>query len=161
MAETTTMNALDAVSGSLANAYVTIDGSRYLLMNLINFEGNMEVNNTEVPILGKTGKGNKPAGWTGTWSATLHYNTSIFRKVLYTYKKTGYMPPMEIQTTNADGGSATGTQSIIYKNCLINGGILSKIDVEADYLDEELEGTFDDWEMPTEFTTLAGMEANQ
>lgn len=152
------MNALDAVSGSLANAYVTINGSRYLLMQLINFEGNMEVNNVEVPILGKTGKGNKPAGWTGTWSATMHYNTSIFREVLYEYKKTGYMPPMEIQTTNEDTGAATGAQTIIYKNCLINGGILSKIDVEADYLDEEIEGTFDDWEMPEKFIPLAGMQ---
>ena len=153
-----TMNALDAVSGALAEAFVTIDGSRYHLMQLINFEGNMEVNNVEVPILGKTGKGNKPAGWKGTWSATIHYNTSIFRKVLYTYKKTGYMPPMEIQTTNEDAGSATGKQTIIYKGCLINGGILSKIDVEADYLDEDIEGTFDDWEMPNSFGILAGMQ---
>lgn len=152
------MNSLDAVSGSLAEVYVTINGSRYHLLQLINFEGNMEINTVEVPILGKTGKGNKPAGWTGTWSATLHYNTSLFREVLYEYKRTGYMPPMEIQTTNEDGGSATGAQTIVYKNCLINGGILSKIDVEADYLDEEIEGTFDDWEMPEKFTALAGMQ---
>ena len=154
-----TMNALDAVSGSLANAYITIDDKRYLLMQLINFEGSMEVNTVEVPILGRTGKGNKPAGWTGTWSATLHYNTSIFRKVLYDYKNTGYMPPMEIQTTNEDGGSGVGSQTIIYKNCLINGGILSKIDVEADYLDEDIEGTFDDWELKEQFSPLVGMEA--
>ncbi len=153
-----TMNALDAVSGALAEAYVTIDGSRYHLMQLINFEGNMEVNNVEVPIVGKTGKGNKPAGWTGTWKATLHYNTSIFRKVLYEYKKTGYMPPIEIQTENNDTATAAGSQVIIYKNCLINGGILSKIDAEADYLDEEIEGTYDDWEMPETFAMLNGME---
>lgn len=153
-----TMNALDAVSGSLANAYVTIGDKRYLMMQLINFEGNMEVNTVEVPILGRTGKGNKPAGWTGTWSATLHYNTSIFREVLYEYKKTGYMPPMEIQTTNEDAGSGVGKQTVIYYNCLINGGILSKIDVEADYLDEDVEGTFDDWKLADSFNPLAGME---
>lgn len=152
------MNSLDAVNGSLANAYVTINGSRYLLMQLINFEGKMEINSVEVPILGKTGKGNKPAGWTGTWNATMHYNTSIFREILLEYKKTGYMPPMEIQTTNEDTATAAGSQTIIYKNCLINGGVLSKIDVEADYLDEEIEGTFDDWDMPEKFTLLAGMQ---
>jgi len=152
------MNALDAVSGSLASAYVTIDGRRYLFMQLINFEGNMEVNSVEVPILGKTGKGNKPAGWTGKWSATTHYNTSIFREILLEYKKTGYMPPMEIQTTNEDSATAAGSQTIVYKGCLINGGVLSKIDVEADYLDEEIEGTFDDWDMPEKFNPLAGMQ---
>lgn len=153
-----TMNALDAVNGSLADVFVTIDNARYHLLQLINFEGTMEVNSVEVPILGRTGKGNKPAGWVGKWSATMHYNTSLFRKVLYEYKKTGYMPPMEIQTTNEDTGSATGKQTIIYKGCLINGGILSKIDVEADYLDEDVEGTFDDWDMPSQFTPLAGMQ---
>lgn len=152
------MNALDAVSGSLASAYVTIDSRRYLLMQLINFEGNMEINSVEVPILGKTGKGNKPAGWTGKWSATAHYNTSIFREILLEYKKTGYMPPMEIQTTNEDTATAAGSQTIVYKGCLINGGILSKIDVEADYLEEEIEGTFDDWDMPEKFSPLAGMQ---
>lgn len=153
-----TMNALDAVSGSLANAFATINGNRYLLMQLINFEGNMDVNTVEVPILGKTGKGNKPAGWTGTWSATMHYNTSIFREILLEYKKTGYMPAIEIQTTNEDTATAAGAQTIVYKNCLINGGILSKIDVDADYLDEDIEGTFDDWDMPEKFTHLVGMQ---
>lgn len=156
--EQNVMNALDAVNGSLADVFVTLRGNRYHLMQLINFEGNMDVNTVEVPILGKTGKGNKPAGWTGTWSATLHYNTSLFRELLYEYKNTGYMAPLEIQTTNKDTGSSVGTQTIVYKNCLINGGILSKIDVEADYLDEELEGTFDDWEIPEKFTQLAGMQ---
>lgn len=152
-----TMNAMDAMSGALAKAFVTIDGNRYLMMQLINFEGSMEVNNVEIPILGRTGKGNKPAGWTGKWSATLHYNTSVFRKVLLEYKKTGYMPPMEIQTENDDTTSSAGRQTIVYKNCLINGGILSKIDAGADYLEEDLEGTFDDWEMPETFNMLVGM----
>ena len=69
------MNAMDAISGSQAVAYVTLgDGNRYCFMQLHNFESNMAVNVTEVPILGKTGKGNKPNGWTGTWKGTAYYN---------------------------------------------------------------------------------------
>ena len=47
-------------------------------MQAINLEAKFEKNKTEVPILGKTGKGNKATGWKGTGSATFHYNTSIF-----------------------------------------------------------------------------------
>lgn len=158
MSDTMTMSAMDAVSGSLAECFATINGNRYHLMQLINFEGSVELTNSEVPILGKTGKGNKPSGWKGSWKATLHYNTSLFREMLLEYKKTGYLPPLEIQTSNEDTASSSGRQTIVYKDCLINGGILSKIDADAEYLDEELEGTFDDWDMPEQFNLLTGMQ---
>lgn len=47
---------------------------------------------------------------------------------------------------------------IILKNCLTKGGILAKFDADAETLDEELEGTFDDWEMPETFSLLNGMQ---
>ena len=52
------MNAKDAVAASLAECYVTIDGNRYNFMQAINLEASIEKTKTEVPILGKTGKGN-------------------------------------------------------------------------------------------------------
>ena len=92
------MNALDAVAGSQASAYITMaDGNRYCFMQLYSFESNMEINVAEVPILGKSGKGNKPTGWTGTWSGTAHYNQSVIRKMLLEYKRTGFMPTFDIQ----------------------------------------------------------------
>lgn len=151
------MSALDAVAGSQASAYVTIEGNRYNFMQLYNFESNMEINTTEVPILGKTGKGNKPAGWTGTWSGTAHYNQSILRKMWLEYKNTGRLPVFDIQITNEDPTTSVGRQTIILKDCLTKGGTLAKFDADSDILDEDIEGTFDDWEMPEEFSPLAGM----
>lgn len=157
MANTAIMNALDAVAGSQASAYITLNGTRYNFMQLTSFESSMEVEVTEVPILGKTGKGNKPAGWTGTWSGTAHYNQSIIRQILLEYKRTGYMPPFDIQVSNEDATSSAGRQTIILKNCLTKGGILAKFEADAEILDEDIEGTFDDWEMPEQFTVLNGM----
>lgn len=85
MADRTIMNAKDAVSASLAECFVTIGDNRYNFMQAINLEANFEKNKTEVPILGKTGKGNKATGWKGTGSATFHYNTSIFRELMKRY----------------------------------------------------------------------------
>lgn len=151
------MNAMDAVSGSQAEAYITLaDGNRYLLMQLINFESNVELNVSEVAILGKTGKGHKPNGWTGSWSATAHYNQSIFRKMLLEYKNTGKITPFDIQITNEDMSTSVGRQTVILKGCLIGGGVLGKFDADAETLDEEIEGTFDDWEMPETFRALNG-----
>jgi hypothetical protein len=80
------MNAKDAVSASLAECYVTIEGNRYNLMQAIKLEAKVEKTKSEVPILGKTGKGNKATGWKGTGSATFHYNMPIFRRLLKRYK---------------------------------------------------------------------------
>lgn len=151
------MNGADAISGSLAECYVTIDGTRYNFMQLINFDSTVEKSITDIPILGKTGKAHKASGWSGKWSATAHYNQSILRKFLLKYKKTGLDIPFDIQVTNSDPTSSVGSQTIILKNCLTEGGTLAKFDSEADYLDEDISGTFDDFEMPTEFDTLTGM----
>lgn len=152
------MNAKDAISGSLAECYITINGNRYNFMQIIDFESNVEKNKTEVPILGKTGKGNKANGWSGTFSGTAHYNQSIMRNLFYQYKETGEDTYFEIMVTNEDPTSAVGMQTVILKGCNLDGGVLAKFDANADYLDEDISGTFEDFEIPQKFTMLAGMQ---
>ena len=152
------MNAKDAVSASLAECFVTIEGTRYNFMQAINLEASIEKTKSEIPILGRTGKGNKTTGWKGSGSATFHYNTSIFREQLYRYKETGQDVYFDIQITNEDPTSSVGRQTIILKDCNVDGGILAKFDADAEYLDEDLDFTFEDWEMPEQFSHLQGMQ---
>ena len=153
-----TMNAKDAISGSLAECFVTVEGKRYNFMQAINLEASIEKNKVEVPVLGRTGKGNKANGWSGSGSATFHYNTSIFRELLLRYKNTGEDVYFDIQVTNEDPSSTVGRQTVILKDCNIDGGLLTKFDADADYLDEELEFTFEDFEIPELYKLLPGME---
>lgn len=152
------MKAKDSISAKLAECYVTIGKNRYNLMQAIEFEANFEKTKTEIPILGKTGSGNKSTGWKGTWSATLHYNTSIFRELMMNYKDTGEDVYFEIQVTNEDPTSAAGKQTVTFIDCNIDGGVLAKFDADGEYLDEEVEGTFEDFKMPDKFTLLSGMQ---
>lgn len=152
------MNAKDAVSASLAECFVTIDGNRYNFMQAINLEARFEKKKTEVPILGKTGRGNKSTGWSGTGSATFHYNTSIFRELMVRYKNTGEDLYFDIQVTNEDPTSSVGRQTVILKDCNVDGGILAKFDADADYLNEDIDFTFEDFEMPEKFNLLEGMQ---
>lgn len=152
------MHAKDTVSASLAECYVTLEGKRYNLMQAINLEANFEKSKSEVPILGKTGKGNKTTGWKGTGSATFHYNTSVFRMLMYRYKETGEDVYFDIQVTNEDPTSSVGRQTVILKDCNVDGGILAKFDADAEYLDEDMDFTFEDFEIPEQFKLLQGME---
>ncbi len=152
------MNAKDAISASLAKCFVTIEGNRYEFMQAINLEASVEKTKTEVPILGKTGKGNKATGWTGSGNATFHYNTSIFRSLLKRYKDKGEDVYFDIQVTNEDPTSGVGRQTVILKDCNLDGGILTKFDADAEYLDEAIDFTFEDFEIPEEFISLSGMQ---
>ena len=128
----TVMLAKDTLSASLAECYVTIGDRRYNFMQAINVEAKFEKQKTEVPILGKPGKGNKATGWKGTGSATFHYNVSIFRKMMLHYKNTGEDTYFEMQIVNDDKGSAAGRQEIILTDCNIDGGVLAKFDADGD-----------------------------
>lgn len=150
------MLAKDTLSASLAECYLVIRGQRYNFMQAINLEATFKKTKTKVPILGKTGKGNKSTGWEGTGKATFHYNMSVFRKMLLEYKKTGEDIYFDIQIINNDPGSAAKRQEIILIDCNIDGGTLAKFDADGEYLDEEMEFTFEDFVMPQEFETLDG-----
>lgn len=153
-----TMKAKDTLSAKLAECYVTIKGNRYNFMQAINFEAKFEKTKTEVPILGKTGGGNKATGWKGSASATFHYNTSIFRQMMLDYKDTGEDTYFEIQVTNEDPTSSAGRQTVVFIDCNIDGGILAKFDADGEYLDEDMDLTFEDFKMPEKFRILAGMQ---
>ena len=151
------MKAKDAISAKLAEVYATIEGSRYNIMQMINFEASFEKTKTEVPVLGKTGTGNKSTGWKGSGSATCHYNTSIFRELLVRFKDTGEDVYFEIQVTNEDPTSAAGRQTLVFIDCNLDGGILAKFDADGEYLDEDMDFTFEDFKMPESFKLLDGM----
>ncbi len=151
------MNAKDSVSAALAECFVTIEGDRYNFMQAINLEASVKKNKSKVPILGKTGRGNKATSWEGAGSATFHYNTSVFRRLMKRFKDTGEDVYFDIQVTNEDPASSAGRQTVILRDCNMNGGVLAKFDADADYLEERMDFTFEDFEMPETFDTLSGM----
>ena len=152
-----TMLSKDAVSAALEVCFVTIRGNRYNFMQAINLEATMEKNKSEIPILGKTGKGNKANGWTGTGSAEFHFNSSIFRQMMYDYQMSGEDVYFEIQVTNNDPTSSVGSQTVILKDCNLDSVVLAAFDADGDNLTESIDFTFDSFEIPKKFNNLNGM----
>lgn len=151
------MKAQDTLSAKMAECFITINGNRYNFMQIIDFEAKVEKTKSKVPILGKVMEGNKTVGLSGTFSGTAHYNQSIFRQVLLDYKNSGVDTYFEIQVTNDDPQSSAGRQTVVLMDCNTDGGILTKFDADGEYLDEEIEGTFEDFKIPEKFNILNGM----
>lgn len=152
-----TMHARDAIHGAQGKAYVTVEGNRYLFAQLINIEARMDKTKTQVSIMGRVAKGNKATGAEYTGSATFHFNTSIFRKLLKRYKDTGEDVYFDIQVTNEDKSSTVGRQTTILIDCNMDGGIIAALDADAEYLEDSIDFTFEDWDMPEEFGILQEM----
>ena len=131
------MKARDTIAAKLAECFLTIGTRRYNFMQMIDMEAKVD----------KT-------------KATAHYNQSVLRQALLDYKNTGADVYFEMQITNDDPTSDAGRQTIIFYDCNTDGGVLAKFDADGEYLDEEIEGTFEDFSMPESFANLTGFLTN-
>lgn len=156
MSKNITMNARDAIAAKLGKCFITINGNRYNFANMIDLEAKLEKDKATVPRLGTIMKGHKSCGMEGTFSGTMYYNQTVLRKLLEEYKNTGEDIYFEMQIENNDPTSAAESQSVILYDCNTDGGILAKFDADGEYLDEEIEGTFEDFSIPESFKELDG-----
>ena len=133
----------ESVSGSLGSVFAEVNGKRYVLASLSKFKAKFKTNTTKKGVLGISGKQSRSSGWEGTWEATFYYNQSTFRELARVYAQEGIMPTFAIQVI--------GRQSVTFKDCIIEELVLAAIDVEAEILDEEVSGTFNDFEYNDKF----------
>ena len=153
-----TLNAKDTRAGNRGECYVIIDGRRINFMSAISVEATVEKTKVEVPILGQKMKGNKTINLKGTGTATFHYNTSVFRQAMKHFKDTGEDLYFDMIIINDDPGSKAGRQTTTLKGCNLNKVIVAKIDANDEkYLEETIDFTFEDWDIPEEFQELEGM----
>lgn len=147
-----------AISASLAECFITVDGRRINLMQAMSIQATAEKQKTEIGVLGSSGKKHKSTSWVGSGTLKLYYNQSVLRKYLKDFKDTGLDFYFEIQVTNEDPTSELGRQTTILKECNLDKMDIALFDVDEEVLTEEIDFTFDDWEMPEEFKQLEGME---
>jgi len=154
-----TIQAQDTVHGSSASCYVVIGGKRYNFAQAISLEAKVTKNKAKVPILGQRAKGNKASTVEYSGNMKLHYNNSIMRKLMLDYTKNGVDAYFDIEVTIDDKASTVGTQSTILYGCNLDSIIVAKFDADSDeYMDEEFDFTFENWDLPQAFTNLAVIE---
>ena len=102
-------------------------------------------------------EGNKTVGLKGTFSGKAHYNQSVMRKAVTDYKDTGQDIYFNVMIRNYDRSSGVGAQTVNIIGCNTDKITLAKFDAEGEWLDETMEGTFEDWNMPEMFNQLKGL----
>lgn len=152
-----TMQAKDVISARLAVAYITVNGERFRLFQAKKLEAKAEKTKSEVDILGRVSKGNKSTGVKYSGSMTIYKNTSRFTQMMKDYKDSGADVYFDMQCTNNDPTSDAGEETIILKDCNIDSLAIAAFDASGEWLEQDVDFTFEDFEMPTKYKDLDGM----
>lgn len=145
------LRAGDTISGSEGKATAIIDGQVVDMFYIKSLEGIMEKQKAEVKTLGKRATQHKTIGWSGSGSMTLYYVTSAFREMALKYANTGQDTNFTITVVNNDPGSTIGKQTSVLYNCNIDSVVIAKLDVDSDSLEEDIDFTFDGFNMLDRF----------
>lgn len=148
-----TLNAADTVSGKEGRAYAKIDGNNEDLFFAKTIESTVEKSKSEVKAIGKRMTGHKTTGGNGTGSMTLYYMTPLFRQMIKQWKETGQDIYFDMVIENDDQESSAGKQSVLLIDCNLDSVVLGKLDGDSDDpLDEDVDFTFEDFDILTPFT---------
>jgi hypothetical protein len=149
------LQAEDCVNGREGIATAEINGEIIELMELSNITITIEKTKTEFKAIGTRNTQNKTTGWKGTGSANVRYVSSRWAKLMENYVKTGKDTYFTIVVTNEDPGSATGKQVIQVLGCNLDSLDIAKLDIDTEILDQDVNFTFNDFNVLEEFNTLA------
>lgn len=134
------MKVNDAQSAKLATFFVTIGNRRYTMLNAKNLEATASVSNADVPRLGTMITGKKPNGMEIKLSFTVYKCSPMFDDLIRQFKDTGVLPTFDCQVTSNDGASNIGSDSKIYRNCVIDGDVLlNMFDSEGEFIEQSIE----------------------
>ena len=148
-----TLNAPDTISGKEGRAYAKIDGNNEDLFFAKTIESTVEKSKSEVKAIGKRMTGHKTTGGNGTGSMTLYYMTPLFRQMIKQWKETGQDIYFDMVIENDDQESSAGKQSVLLIDCNLDSAVLGKLDGDSDDpLDEDVDFTFEDFDILTPFT---------
>lgn len=150
----TYMKASDAISGKEGSLYATIDGKVIQVAECKSINAKITKNKTEFKALGYRGTQHKATGWSGSGTLTIHYASSRWAKMMIDYAKKGIDTYFKLQIINEDPTSSIGKQTVTLIDVNFDEAEIAKIDTDAEFLDETMNFTFSDVEMPDEFKEL-------
>lgn len=141
------------VSGSQAEVWVTYNDTneRFCFARLMNLKAKAKINTKKIAILGRSGKATRAFSWEGEGTAKMYYCDSTQREKVKEFSRSGKMFTMDIEVYNKDDGSSMSEQGTILKNCVLSELLVALVDIETEYLEEDISFTFDDYDIVSTF----------
>lgn len=135
------VTAPDLIEGNGGSVQITIDGTLHEIAQIRTLSAEIDKEKFDFKVMGKRGRQHKATGWNGTGDVTVYFTSSFFTKILIDYANGGKDIYAEIVVENAqiDGGKS---QRVWLGDVNFDSGTIANIDVDADYLEQDLAFTF-------------------
>lgn len=156
MAEFPTMKIEDVVSSKQGHGFITIEGKRYNLFDIKNLKVNEEVINESANFLGEQVQQTRPVGVKLSGSMTVYDVGNYFDEYMDRFINKGKAFYFDLQTTNEDPTSGTGSRTTIYSNCCITKRSRTVYDVDGKYLEVDMDFAIGGVKRPQNFKDLDG-----
>lgn len=148
------LNVKDIVNSAEGSAFMTRNGQNLELFYVKNASASVEPDVQELKVLGRRMTGHKMTGLTGSGSMTIYGITSDFIQMAVDFKKNGITPYFNLKLSQEDKESAVGRQTVMLFDCLTSSIPLFDMDIDDPIIEQEVEFTFDDFDVPEKFKRL-------
>lgn len=153
MAIKNNMRPNEVLSGKSGDVYATINGKRFHFMQITEIEATLEYEKGDVPMLGRRMTGHKINGCNGSYKGKGYYMFDELRLMAEEYKNGGAAPVYDIEITNVEEGTLAGVHRAWLKDCMPDSDVIAKADAGSEFLEEDVEGTFDDFSIEESFNS--------
>jgi len=152
--------AKDTLAGTDGQILATINGQVKVLAEIKSIEATIDFQKTEVKAIGSKSTQYKKTGWTGSGTVDYYFSTSEWASIIDNYVNKGIDTYFTIVATIIDPANPVlGAHTVKMSDCNISSGDVFKLTADDELLEGSFEFTFSGYEVLTQFTPLARVNA--
>lgn len=148
------LTAFEVLSGREGEVLVNLDGNIIEAAEIKKITATAEKTKVDFKVIGKRTAQNKTTGARCTGSMTMYYGVSLWARLMEDYIKTGKDTFFSIVITNEDPSTALGAQRVRLNEVNLNSMIVASLDADAEFLTQDVDFTFTDYDILEEFTPI-------
>lgn len=145
------LRAKDTISGKDGEATIKLDGNVYYLFSCKKVEAKIKKTKSDVKVIGARATQKKAGGYEGTGTLDVYDVSSLMRRLMIQYMKTGKDFFFDLTIRNNDETSDFGAQTVTLFNCNLDEIVLAQLDADSDSLEASYPFTFEDADLGEEF----------
>lgn len=142
------------ISGKEGSIFMTVNGRNINLIQTRQVEASLKLTKKEFAVLNKRIDQNKITGSKGEGKMNLYRMSSDFMKIAKQYLDSGQFPDVTLKVTNDDPQSFVGRNTVLLKGVVFDTIPLTSLDIDKEGLDEDVDFTFDDFDILDEFKAV-------
>ena len=146
----------DTIRGTDVTFTLEVDDERRNMIMAKSFDSSVDFNQEDVSRIGTRIVAQKNGTVALSGSCTIYYCDPIVRRIVKNFIDTGYWPDITAIVRNYDKDSRAGAQTTILNDIKFSKATIAKFDADSNMLDEDIDFTFESFDLPEEFTPLPG-----